>query len=244
MKKTMIFAHRGASGTHPENTMEAFIAAEAMDADGIELDVQLSVDGEIVVIHDRKVNRTTNKKGYVKHYTLRELKKMDASYMWKHLNQKHHIPTLAQVFDWLCTNKLICNVEFKSIKSDSLELEEKVVNLVQDYQLEHRIIFSSFNHYSLVHCHQIAPEIETAPLYAENLFMPWTYAESIGAKGIHPKWGVISEQAIRATEENGIAVRPYTVNREKDLLRLFSYQCTAVITDFPALAVKLRDKRY
>ena len=74
-----VFAHRGYSGKYPENTMLAFREAEKVGADGIELDVQLTKDGQIVIIHDETLNRTTNGKGYVKDYTLAELKSLDAS---------------------------------------------------------------------------------------------------------------------------------------------------------------------
>ncbi|MFK4997701.1 glycerophosphodiester phosphodiesterase family protein [Bacillus sp. N9] len=87
---TMIIAHRGSAGTHPENTMDAFIAAEKYGADGVELDVQLSLDGEVVVIHDTTLDRTTSGTGRVKDFTLSELKALKANYHYKHfLNELH-----------------------------------------------------------------------------------------------------------------------------------------------------------
>lgn len=222
--------------------MDAFIAAEQAGAEGIELDVHLSRDRQLVVIHDKTVNRTTNKKGLVKDFSLTELKKLDASYTFKNSFEKQRIPSLVEVFDWLQTNDLLCNIELKNNAIPYEKLEEKVIALIREYHFEDRIIISSFNHYSLVHCYRLAPEIETAPLYAERLFMPWIYAKSIFAKGIHPSFKVASEKIIKATLENGIAVRPYTVNKERDMERFISLQSSAIITDFPEKAINIRKK--
>ncbi|GER66123.1 glycerophosphoryl diester phosphodiesterase [Weizmannia acidilactici] len=236
---TFIFAHRGSAGTHPENTMEAFLQAERAGADGIELDVQLSKDGEIVVIHDETVNRTTSGKGFVKDFTLAELQNLDVRDRFG-VAGKLRIPALKEVFGWLKTNRLLCNIELKTAKISYPSIEEKTVALIKAYQLEERVIFSSFNHYSIIHCYRLAPEIEIAPLYSEMLFMPWVYAKSIRAGGIHPRLVTTSDQIIQTAMENGIAVRPYTVNTEKDMRRLFEIGCTAIITDYPEMAERIR----
>ncbi|PKR86017.1 glycerophosphodiester phosphodiesterase [Heyndrickxia camelliae] len=241
---TLIFAHRGAAGTYPENTMDAFIAAEKCGADGIELDVQLSKDGEIVVIHDETVNRTTNGKGFVKDFNIKDLQKLNASYHSKSVKtffKVPHIPSLREVFDWMKTNDLLCNIEFKTGKIEYPYIEEKVIQLIREYGFEERIIISSFNHYSIIHCYRLAPEIEIAPLYSDGLFMPWVYAASIHAKGIHPNYKIAPDDIINSAMEYGIQVRPYTVNKEKDIKRLLALSCSAIITDFPKEAVELRN---
>jgi glycerophosphoryl diester phosphodiesterase len=153
------------------------------------------------------------------------------------------IPALSEVFEWLSTNKLLCNIELKNGLIPYKGMEEKIIQLIQQYQLVDRIIISSFNHYSIVYSYSLAPEIETAPLFFEGIYMPWVYSQSIGAKGIHPKFSAISDEIIKRTIENGIAVRPYTVNKEVDLQRLFNIKCTALITDDPAKALRIR-KQY
>ncbi|QQZ10907.1 glycerophosphodiester phosphodiesterase [Heyndrickxia vini] len=242
---TLIFAHRGSAGTHPENTMESFIAAERSGADGIELDVHLSKDGEIVVIHDETVDRTTNGKGFVHQLSIAELKELNASYKFKTFQsfiRSPKIPTLKEVFEWMRGNDLQCNIEMKNGKIMYPLLEEKMIQLIRDYQYEERIIISSFNHYSLVHCYQLAPELETAPLYSDGLYMPWVYAHAIHAKGLHPNLKAAPDMIIQGAMADGIAVRPYTVNKESDMERLMNIQCSAIITDYPAKAVKLRRK--
>jgi glycerophosphoryl diester phosphodiesterase len=234
---TQIFAHRGYSALFAENTMGAFIEAEKAGADGLELDVQLTKDGEIVVIHDEKVDRTTTGKGLVKDFLFKEIRKLNAN---KDGLKKEQIPSLIEVLEWLQSNKLICNIELKNGLIPYEGMEEKVIQLVRRYGLSDRIIISSFNHYSIVYSYRIAPEIETAPLFIEGIYMPWIYSQSIRAKGIHPKHSAMSDTILVNTMENGIAVRPYTVNKDEDMHRLFKINCTAIITDDPVKALRIR----
>jgi glycerophosphoryl diester phosphodiesterase len=237
---TQIFAHRGYSAIFAENTMTAFIEAEKAGADGIELDVQLTKDGEVVVIHDEKVNRTTDGSGLVKNLLYKEIRKFNAN---KKGVKKEPVPSLIEVLEWLQTNNMVCNIELKNTLIPYKGMEEKVINLVRYYGLTNRIIISSFNHYSIVYSYRMAPEIETAPLFYETIYMPWIYAQSIRSKGIHPKYSLISDEIIKSTMENGIAVRPYTVNKEADMHRLFKINCSAIITDDPVKALRIK-KQY
>ena len=111
---TKIFAHRGASGTFPENTMEAFKQAAAIGADGIELDVQMAKDGRLVVIHDEKLDRTTSLKGYVKDLTYAEIKRGDASHRFSEKTGSVPVPTLEEVFEWAADAEFLLNVELKN----------------------------------------------------------------------------------------------------------------------------------
>ncbi|WP_141431735.1 glycerophosphodiester phosphodiesterase [Bacillus sp. 03113] len=239
---TQIFAHRGFSAAYPENTMKAFIEAEKAGADGIELDVQLTKDQELVVIHDEKVDRTTNGSGYVKDFTLKELRKLDTSFSRKIFAKKGPIPTLQEVFEWLSNNRMICNVELKNNRLPYEGMEEKVIDMIRRFQLTDRIVISSFNHYSIVYSYRIDPTIETAPLFSERLYMPWVYANSIRSKGIHPKYLSLTDEIIVESIKNGIAVRPYTVNKDADMRRLFALNCSAIITDDPVKALRIKQQ--
>ncbi|WP_042346092.1 glycerophosphodiester phosphodiesterase [Bacillus massiliigorillae] len=242
MITTKVFAHRGSAGTHPENTMISFLEAEKVGADGIELDVQLSKDGEVVVIHDEQLDRTTNGKGNVKDYTLQELKSLDASYKFPQSNTSVQIPTLEEVFIMLLNNSMILNIELKNSVFLYPGLEEKVISLIKQYNLQDRIILSSFNHYSLVYCYRLAPDIETAPLYRDGLYMPWVYAKAIHAKAIHPSIKAAPNEIIKASMAAGVAVRPYTINSEEQMRMLFKINCSAIFTDYPQKAISLKNK--
>jgi len=235
---TLIFAHRGSSHTHPENTMIAFYQAQRVGTDGIELDVQLSKDGEVVVIHDFTVNRTTNGTGKVEELTLKELKRLNAGK--KHLHQE--IPTLREVFEWLQSNSLVCNVEIKKNHNKHQILEEKVIQLIHQFELQDRIIISSFNHYSIVYCYRLAPDIQLAPLLMEGIYMPWVYAKAIHAEGIHPHYKACPPENVQMIQSNGVAVRPFTVNKESTMKQYFQANVSAIITDFPEKAIKIKQQ--
>lgn len=236
---TLIFAHRGFSALYPENTMPAFQKAAETGAEGIELDVQLTKDHEVVVIHDETVNRTTDGAGYVKDFTLSQLKKLNAGHK-KTGFQNVTIPSLREVLEWLTTNELICNIELKNNVFPYKGMEDKVIHLINEYGLSERIILSSFNHHSLMLCRRLAPDIETAPLISLKMPQPWVYASSIGAQGYHPKYATLSDYILKQSLAKGVRVRPYTVNKEKQMRRLFQLGCTAFFTDDPVFALSLR----
>ncbi|MEH7463205.1 glycerophosphodiester phosphodiesterase [Bacillus thuringiensis] len=230
---TLIFGHRGAAGTYPENTMVSFRAAEKFGADGIELDVQFTKDNRIVVIHDETVNRTTNGKGAVRNYLYADLRALDASYTFYEKVGVQHIPLLEEVLEWLKTNNLILNIEFKNNKIVYPGLEEEVITLIRKYSMEERTILSSFNHYSMKKCHMMAPDIETAILYKEGLHSPWAYVKKMGASAIHPNYRYISDGIVELTMEKGVFVRPYTINDEETIRKFLKMNVTAIITDYP-----------
>lgn len=214
--------------------MLAFRKAETAGADGIELDVQLTKDHEVVVIHDEKVNRTTDGTGYVKELTFSEMKRLNAGSK-RMLLRKVSVPSLREVLEWLTTNHLICNLELKNNVFAYEGMEEKVLHLIREYGLSDRIILSSFNHYSLVRCRDLAPEIEIAPLLSQKVYQPWVYAATMGAQGIHPKYATLSDDILEQSMANGVAVRPYTVNKEKQMRRLFLAGCTALLRTIPPM---------
>ena len=156
-----VFAHRGYSGKYPENTMEAFRGAFAAGADGIELDVQLSKDGQLVIIHDETLDRTTTGKGYVKDYTLSELKQLDAS---GKLFSGLQLPSFEEYCEWVKNTPLITNIELKTSIVYYEEIEEKTAEMVKAFRLEDRVIFSSFNHLSIVRMKQLLPECPVGAL--------------------------------------------------------------------------------
>lgn len=160
-----IWAHRGCCTQYPENTLTAFAAACRYDIAGIELDIQLTADGELVVIHDEKVDRTTNGTGMVKDFTLAELQKLEIA---APDGQVEHIPTMAAVFDLLapvCRERgLYINIELKNSIVPYPGMEEKILSLVAEKGLAPYIIYSSFNPDSIVRIKQLDPTVQTGIL--------------------------------------------------------------------------------
>lgn len=164
MKKTKIFAHRGASACAPENTLEAFALAMEQGADGIELDVQMTKDGELVVIHDETVDRVSGQTGEVRSFTLGELKKINVS---NHFENFPHaeIPTLEEVLALVKPGTMEVNIELKTGIYWYPEIENRVAALVRRMGMEDRVIYSSFNHYSIQKIRGLSADAQTAYLF-------------------------------------------------------------------------------
>lgn len=174
--KPQIWAHRGASGNMPENTLEAFQKAIDLKADGVELDIQLTKDGEIVVCHDETIDRTSNGSGNIKDYTLAELKKFN--FNKTHPEIAHaSIPTMKEVFELIKPSNLIINIELKTGQYDYNGIEEKILALTKEEGMENRVIYSSFNHYSIKKIQQLNPAARTAFLYSDGALDMPAYAE-------------------------------------------------------------------
>ena len=174
-EKTKVWAHRGASGYAPENTLDAFRKAVEMGADGIELDVQMTKDGELVVIHDETIDRVSNGKGWVKDYTYEELKKFN--FNKTHLEYtKEEIPTLEQVYLLIKPTNLTINVEIKTGIVFYPGIEERVLELTERLGMKERVIYSSFNHYTIRKIKELDPQAKTGMLYEDGIIDAVDYA--------------------------------------------------------------------
>ena len=241
MNKTFIFAHRGSKGTHPENTLEAFKEAVRLGVDGIELDVHLTKDGELAIIHDETVDRTTNGTGYVRDMTMAELKKLDSGSWFSEEFNQSAIPTLAEVLSLLKDTNIKLNVEIKSDIIPYEGIEEKVLQTLESYSYKDKAIISSFNHYSVKKVHKLDPNIETAILFMEVLHAPWEYARSIGASALHVYLPVAFTEMSREAKRNNYPVRVFTVNDKVHIKQLIELQVETIMTDFPEIAIQIRN---
>lgn len=238
---TEIFAHRGASAHYFENTMPAFIAALESGADGIEFDVRLSKDEEVVIVHDARVDRTTNGKGFVSDFTVAQLKELQVrgSAKSSHLG-KAEILCLWEIFQWLQHNSLLINIELKVDIYPQEVLVAKVLAEIEINNLSERVIISSFCHETLVTINKRAPFIRTSLIYSERMFRPWIYAHICGSGGLHPKMTVVSLSMIQNSQSKGIAVRPYGIKNIAALTWALKAQCAGIMVDDPKKAVMVR----
>ncbi len=244
MAKTQVWAHRGASGWDtqyaPENTMPAFEKAAQMGADGIELDVQLTRDGEIVICHDERIDRTSDGSGWIKDYTLAEIKKFSFS--------KTHpeygvvpIPTLEEFLAFLQENDLIVNIELKTGVIYYDGLEEKTVNLARRMGVEQRIIYSSFNHYSLQKLKQIDPDAKIGLLCGDAFIDVPDYPKRLHAMAVHPAFRTLTDEYIRQCHDCGLLVHTWTVDVKSDMKHLCDVGIDAFITDCPDSGRRVAD---
>lgn len=237
-----IYAHRGSSGTHPENTMAAFIAAEKSGADGIEMDVRFTKDRKLVVIHDETVDRTTNGKGKVSSFTLCRLKKLSAGSKFSRKFKKERVPTFEDFLIWVSKTQLIINVELKYSADTYPEFESDVLDLLIKYDMLDRLIISSFNHAALRNIADAYPNVELAILYSNRIFEPWNYVKTLGGVALHPSKKATDKEIIEQAREHNVAVRVYTLNKARELTKYIEMGSMGVITDYPERAFKIRKK--
>ena len=237
---TKILAHRGSAGTHPENTFASYQAAIDAGSDGIEIDVHVTKDGELVVLHDATVNRTTNGVGYVKDFSVAEIKQLDAGSWFSEAFTGEQIPTLKEVLAFIAQTNLLLNIELKNVTIAYDGIEAEVIRLVKAYQLTNQVILSSFNHISLHMISERHPEINCAILTLDKQFAPWDYAKAVGVSGIHAQWSKMELQTIAEAQQRNYPVRLYTVNREDVMEALIKNKVDTIITDFPEKACEIR----
>ena len=217
--------HRGAKGSEPENTLISFQKALDMQVDGIELDVHLCSDGEIIVIHDETVDRTTNGTGLVHALSFRELKALS-------INEKHQVSTLREVFELVNQNCFI-NIELKTY-----ETADKVVELIEEYVLEKNwnyshFLISSFDWNALQQVRFLSDEIQLGVLTETDLDLALAFAKFIKAKSIHPHFHLLNKENVLKIQEKGIQVFPWTVNEVEDIAKIKGYNVNGIISDFP-----------
>lgn len=239
---TKIIAHRGASKYAPENTMSAFKLAYEMDADGIELDVQLTKDLVPVIIHDESVKRTTGVKRYINDLTIKEVKQLDAGKWFSQKFREEQIPTLEEVLEWIAPTGMLLNIELKNNINPYEGMEDIIIKLVNKYDMQEKVIYSSFNHYSLKEIIKLAPHADVAILYGEKLYKPWKYIEFVGAKSAHPNYKNVTDETIAGFKKHGVEVRPYTVNNSAKMSYFFKNEIDAIITDVPDVAKSIREE--
>ena len=184
-RTTKVWAHRGASGYRPENTLEAFELAIRQGADGIEMDVHTSADGELIVMHDENVDRVTDGTGLIKDMTLAQLKELKVSTPAEP-SGIYHIPTLAEVLELMRTTDMMVNIELKNSICFYPGMEGKILKLVKEMNMEDQLIYSSFNHYSLLQLKQLNDHVQTGILFSDGWVNPAMYAKNLGINAVHP----------------------------------------------------------
>lgn len=228
-----IFAHRGVSGHYPENTGAAFYAASKLPIAGVELDVHLTIDGELVVIHDETINRTSNGTGYVKDYTLQQLRTYDYGSWFSEEFAGENIQTLGEVLEFFVGTHHFINIELKTDVFPYEGIESLVIKEIATHQMTERVILSSFNHESLQIVSQLAPYIETAALFAEILTDFTTYTSLIPANAIHVSLPAALRKSVRNALEEGARIRVYTVNDIEYARTLQQLGVHSIFTDDP-----------
>lgn len=245
LPRPVIFAHRGACAYAPENTLASFRLAAEMGADAIELDTKLTADGQMVVIHDQTVDRTTGGSGKVGSLTLAELKKLDAGNIFGNQFTGEPIPTLEEVFETV-GKKVYINVEITNYASPFDALPDRIAGLVKKCGLEDWVIFSSFQPLNLIRMKRKLPDVPVAQLALDGktgLFQRGLLGKIVAPDVIHPYSGDTDAKFIQKQHENGRRVHVWTVNDPADMRRLFAANVDGIFTDDPKTALQIRSER-
>jgi glycerophosphoryl diester phosphodiesterase len=237
----IVTAHRGHSGEHPENTLASFRGAIATGADMVELDVHLTRDNEVVVIHDDTLERTTDGKGSVADKTLTELKALDAGAWFNPRFAGERIPTLAEVMD-ACRGRIRINIELKKGKHFPYTMEEladRTLAVVEKAGMTDQVLFSSFDPAAIDRIRDKAPRLPIAVITQK----PWaTPGEAGGGKRyptINSSFKNLSEKNVRLAHAAGLTVHAWTVNTPADMERVIALGVDGIITNHPDRLIDL-----
>jgi len=237
--RPIIFAHRGDFAHAPENTLPSFEQALQKGADGIELDAKLTSDGQVIVIHDSTVDRTTNGKGRVASLALEEIRKLDAGSWFNEKFSGTKVPLLEEVFDLVGQDKLI-NIELTNYSSPRDGLAVKVCELLKRHNNHSQILFSSFFSSNLKIASQILPEIPRGLLAMPGLVGLW--ARSFGFmfgdyQALHPHTSSASREQVQRAHRVNRRVHVWTVNSPEEINQLKEWGVDGIFTDDPQMAV-------
>jgi glycerophosphoryl diester phosphodiesterase len=232
LKKPTLIAHRGGREWAPENTLIAFRKSLEFGVDGIELDVHRCSSGELVVIHDEDLARTTNGAGLVKDASLAELKRLDAGKWYDKEFAGERIPTLQEVLD-LIAGKVVLNIEIKNTPVDYPDIEDDLLDLIENYPNRDSLIVSSFDHQFVRRLHGKAPDLKVA-LLAAGLFVDLgEYAAKLGAKYYHPALDCIRGETVQEAHDAGLIVNVWTANSRREWTDAIAFGVDGIVTDDP-----------
>ncbi len=227
MKKTIIFGHRGYPVKFAENSLEGFRYAVNHGAEGVEFDVQLTKDGVPVVMHDEKIDRTTNGHGWVHDYTINQIRQFN-------LSNGEAVPKLSELFEILQNKDLWINLEFKTSVVHYPHIEQTVLDLAKQYHFVHPIIYSSFDYVTLKNCQEIDPSQTYCYLVDQKVSNPAKLIKENHFAGIHPGEYLPSSEPITQ--------RIWTVDDPELAKRYFSQGVAGIFTNDYINMIKLRNK--
>jgi glycerophosphoryl diester phosphodiesterase len=238
LTRPLNIAHRGARDVAPENTLAAFQAALDAGADGIELDVTRCATGEIVVIHDDTVDRTTDGAGLIKALPYDAVRELDAGSWFDARFEGERIPLLPEVLDAV-GGRLRINIEIKGRAWRGDGLEAEIAAMVRARALAEHVVISSFNPWALARMKRAAPELACGLLYASPAshldLGPLVANGWLRAEALHPQLRLVTPFYMARAQRRGLRVNVWTVNQKAEMQHLIALGVDGIITDHPAL---------
>lgn len=243
-KVVEIISHRGGRSWAPENTLAAFKMSLDIGVDAIEFDVHRCASGELVVIHDEMINRTTNGVGYVKDISYAELKRLDAGSWWGKGETRfagERIPLLEEVLD-LVDGRALLNIELKNAPVGYPDLEDDLISILENYRHRDKILVSSFDHKLMRDLNKKDESLKIA-LLADAIFVDMiALARQIGATFWHPCFGSLRSECVEEAHEVGIRVNAWTINEAREWKLAIDWGIDGIVTDDPLGLTKYLEK--
>lgn len=223
--------------------MLAFERAIALGADGAEFDVQLTKDGVPIIFHDESLLRITGEDRLVKDLTLEELRAFDLSYRFAGQCPVQRIPTLEEYFALVQNLDFLSILEFKTAIFEYDGIEQQVIDLIRRYDLNAKIVLSSFNHYTLLRCKGIAPELPCGILYECRIAEPQDYCRRLGMEFLHPDYRFLDDVELEKYELTGVKTSPWTVDGDAEIRYLLRQKnIFAIMSNKPDRVLALREE--
>ena len=236
-------AHRGSSGSYPENTRIALEKAIETGVEMVEVDCQLSKDGAIVVIHDERLQRTARAQGFVRGKTLSELKKLDVGAWFKNTFKGERILTLEEVLHIL-GGKVDLNVDIKSAQKGSPGIELQLLFVLSHYEYLERCVISSFDYRVLRRVRELGPDSRIGILHGKEIKEnPFQLAREIGAESVHIQKELATPPVLERAAALGLKTLVWTVNDVREMEKFLAQGVNGIISDFPEKFWKIRQKR-
>lgn len=237
MNVVLNFAHRGSLTEAPENTLPAFQKAIDHGANGIELDVQLTKDDQLVVCHNHTFSKyNASVTGRIRDYTLEEVKQIDVGSVFSEAYKGVTLPTLAEVLE-ICPSDVKLNVEIKNIPVIYPSIEKILLNCLREHDRLDNLVISSFDHLALENVQRIAPNVELGMLFYYRILRAWEYARHSGLNisSIHPNNVYTTREFVESCKEFGFKVYPYTVNSVERYADLVNFGVDGVFSNNPGV---------
>lgn len=229
----LVLGHRGCAGLEPENTIRAFKRALELGVDMIEFDVRMTKDKKLVVIHDSKVDRTTNGKGFVKDYNFSDLRKLNAG-----LGER--IPSFEEAIDFLKDKKPMIVIELKEV-----EIVKDVLKKIKEEKIEDKVIIVSFWHNVLKKIKENYKKINTGAIFSGRPVNPIPIAKSAKTKLLCLRYEFIDKDIVKQCHKNNIKINSWTVNEEIDIMKMIKLKIDIISSDYPNRVIeKLKQKLF
>ena len=236
--RPLVVGHRGAMGHAPENTFASFERALELGAGVVELDIHLSRDGQIVVIHDERLERTTDGRGLVGEHSLAELRRLDAGSWFARCFAAQRIPTLDEVLAW-ARDRTYLAIEIKNGPVFYELIEAKLVELLARHRMRERALIISFDHYALRRVRELDDGLLTGLVYACRPVDQVAMAGAAGAGVLQPHWSFVTPEDVATAHAAGLKVNAWATSEPTELRRLLQAGVDAVTTDYPDVLVRL-----